>query len=100
MPNFNYYHYNYIHFNNNYTTNNHMRFVFAFFTLALHGAFSVKLRNFGEDPSNVPDYVLVPSEQCDFCKTTIDELEMKWTNETEVAAILADLEVIIFLLLS
>ena len=61
--------------------------------LFLQTAVSINLRNFGQDPVTIPDYVNVPSEQCDFCKTTIDELEMKWTNETQVSEILADLEV-------
>ena len=51
-----------------------------------------KFRNFGENPVNVPDYVNVPSADCDYCKATIDALEMKWTNETTVAEILSDLE--------
>jgi hypothetical protein len=51
------------------------------------------LRSFDEnEPVDVPDYVNVPSEECDECKSTIDALEMKWTNETTVAEILADLE--------
>lgn len=51
------------------------------------------LRSFNEEePIYVPDYVNVPSEQCTYCKDTIDSLEMKWTNETTVAEILADLE--------
>lgn len=45
-----------------------------------------------EEPIYVPDYVNVPSEQCDYCKETIDSLQMKWTNETTVNEILADLE--------
>lgn len=51
------------------------------------------LRSFNEEePIYVPDYVNVPSEECNYCKETIDSLEMKWTNETIVAEILADLE--------
>ena len=51
------------------------------------------LRSFDEnEPVDVPDYVNVPSEECDECKSTIDALEMKWTNETAVAEILSDLE--------
>lgn len=51
------------------------------------------LRSFNqEEPVDVPDYVNVPSEECDECKNTIDALEMKWTNETTVDEILADLE--------
>jgi hypothetical protein len=44
------------------------------------------------DEEPVPDYVIVPSEECTSCRDTIDALEMKWTNETEVAQILSDLE--------
>ena len=40
----------------------------------------------------MPDYVVVPSEECSSCRETIDNLEMKWTNETEVAEILSDLQ--------
>jgi hypothetical protein len=51
------------------------------------------LRSFNEEePVDVPDYVNVPSAECDECKSTVDALEMKWTNETTVAEILADLE--------
>lgn len=44
------------------------------------------------DEEPVPDYVVVPSDSCTTCRQTIDDLEMKWTNETEVAEILSDLE--------
>lgn len=44
------------------------------------------------DEEPVPDYVVVPSEECTSCRQTIDDLEMKWTNETEVDEILSDLE--------
>jgi predicted MPP superfamily phosphohydrolase len=44
------------------------------------------------DEEPVPDYVIVPSEECSSCRETIDGLEMKWSNETEVAEILSDLK--------
>jgi hypothetical protein len=44
------------------------------------------------DEEPVPDYVAVPSAECDACRQTIDDLEMKWTNETEVEEILSDLK--------
>jgi acid phosphatase type 7 len=44
------------------------------------------------DEEPVPDYVVVPSAECTSCRQTIDDLEMKWTNETTVAEILSDLE--------
>lgn len=61
-------------------------------TVFLRLAAALYTRPFGEDPVTIPDYVNVPSEQCDYCKSTIDALEMKWTNETTVSEILADLE--------
>ena len=47
---------------------------------------------FAWDSEPVPDYVVVPSAECTSCRNTIDGLEMKWTNETEVAEILSDLQ--------
>lgn len=44
------------------------------------------------DEEPVPDYVVVDSPECSACRETIDALEMKWTNETEVAQILSDLK--------